>query len=126
METHPIGRLPHIVVVVDSDPAVRSSLKFSLEAEGWRVHTCTLAQDLLDRVNEEPLGCLIAEYRLEDMSGIDLVDRLRALNFQTPVIMLATHPTRGLRHHAERRNIPIVEKPLTGNTLTDMLRKLTP
>ena len=113
------------MAVVDGDPAVRNSLKFSLEAEGWRVHTCTLAQDLLDMVHDEPLICLIAEYRLEDMNGLDLVDHLRAQNFQAPVIMLSTHPTQVLRSQAQLRNVAIVEKPLTSNTLADRLRELT-
>lgn len=37
MKTPPAVPANHVVIVIDDDPAVRSSLKFSLEVEGFTV-----------------------------------------------------------------------------------------
>ena len=42
-----------IIAVVDDDAAVRNSLKFSLEIEGFMVRTYVSAEELLDRVWDE-------------------------------------------------------------------------
>ena len=112
------------VAAVDSDPAVRYSLEFSLQAEGFRVIASALGQDLLTALDGKSLDCLVVEYRLQDMTGLELVEHLRKRDVHTPVIMLATHPSAALRSRAQHENIVLVEKPLVGNVLTDALHRL--
>lgn len=117
-------RKSNVVAVVDGDPAVRNSLKFSLETEGWKVCVYARAQELLDTVDAHLLHCIVIEYRLQDMMGLDLVDQLRSRNFGIPAILLASHPNRQIRQQAAQRGVTIVEKPLVGNLLTERLREL--
>ena len=114
----------NIVAVVDDDPAVRSSLKFSLEIDGLAVRAFAAGEELIESIGSEPICCFVIEYRLQDMSGLDLADRLRQSGERAPIIMLASHPNRILRRQASQRNISIIEKPLIGNALTDALRQL--
>jgi FixJ family two-component response regulator len=114
----------NVVAVVDDDPAVRDSLKFSLEIEGLAVRAFAAGEELIESIGNEPICCFVIEYRLQDINGLDLADRLRQSGVRAPIIMLASHPNRMLRRQAAQRNIPIVEKPLIGNALTDTLRQL--
>jgi len=114
----------NVVAVVDDDPAVRNSLKFSLEIEGLTVRAFAAGGELIEILGDEPICCYVIEYRLQDMTGIELADRLRESGERAPIVMLASHPTRMMKRQAAQRNIPIVEKPLIGNTLSDVLRNL--
>jgi len=118
------NRSLNVVAVVDDDPAVRNSLKFSLETDGLTVRAFAAGEELIESIGNEPICCFVIEHRLQDINGLDLADRLRQNGVSAPIIMLASHPNRILRRQAAQRNIPIVEKPLIGNALTDTLRQL--
>jgi FixJ family two-component response regulator len=57
------------------------------------------------------------------MSGIDLIAELRALEVQTPAILLLGQPSLAVLSRAARVAVPIVEKPLLGNTLLERIRE---
>jgi FixJ family two-component response regulator len=113
-----------IVVVVEDDPAVCSSLKFALEIEGFRVLTFPDAASVLQQ--QDPLGdvCYVIDYYLPNMNGLDLISALRKRRAGLPVVLMTTHPTPRMREIARREGIPIVEKPLLGNTLVESIRQV--
>ena len=78
----------------------------------------------MEAVNDETINCFVIEFRLEDIDGVALTDRMRSKGLRTPIIMLTSHPNKMLTQYAAQRNIPIVEKPLVGNTLMDTIRRL--
>jgi CheY-like chemotaxis protein len=79
-----------IVAVVDDDPAVRNSLKFSLEAEGLAVRAFAAGQDLMESVGDETINCFVIEFRLEDIDGVALTDCMRSKGLRTPIIVRGT------------------------------------
>ncbi len=111
-----------LVVVVDDDPAVRNSLKFSLEIEGFIVRTYANSAELLDARDLQICSCLVIDQRMPGMSGLDLIDRLRERHISVPAILITSHPTAFLSQRAARADIPIVEKPLLGNALVHEIR----
>lgn len=125
--TKPSSRLalrPATVVVVDDDPAVCSSLKFALELEGFMVRAYGSAAALLDGGETGSCDCLVVDQRMPGMSGIDLIAKLRGQKVLTPAILLVSNPANSvLSARAAKAGVPIVEKPLLGNTLVDMIRE---
>jgi two-component system, LuxR family, response regulator FixJ len=117
-----IGRRP-IIVVVDDDPAVCGSLKFALELEGFVVRTYGNAAELLEADGFAACDCLVVDQKMPGMSGIDLIAELRALEVQTPAILLLGQPSLAVLSRAARVAVPIVEKPLLGNTLLERIRE---
>jgi FixJ family two-component response regulator len=111
------------IAVVDPDPAVRHSLEFALQMEGYRVATFARGQDLLTAMREPP-ACLISEYRLADMTGFDLVEKIREIRRDVHFVLLVTYPDRSILRRAQAENARVVEKPLLGNTLLDEIRRL--
>jgi FixJ family two-component response regulator len=111
-----------IIVVVDDDAAVRGSLKFALEIEGFVVRTYPKGGDLLDDVRRTDCACFIIDQRLPGMNGLDVVAELRKERIAAPVILITSQPTSMVQQRAAQAGVPIVEKPLLGNALIDRVR----
>jgi len=112
------------VTVVDDDPAVCSSLKFSLELDGFVVRTYSGGGDLLAAADLHDCDCFVIDQRMQGMSGIELIGRLRERKATAPVILVvSSHPNSALSARAAAAQIPIVEKPFLGNALLDKIRE---
>lgn len=111
-----------VVVVVDDDPAVCSSLKFSLELEGFKVRTYTDGNELL-RANIGACNCFVIDQKMPSMSGLELISKLRDRHILTPAILIISQPSVGLGARAAKAKVPIVEKPFLGDTLLDRIRE---
>jgi two-component system response regulator FixJ len=83
--------MPARVVVVDDDEAVLDSLRVLLESEGFEVETFQRASIFLQRFKGELPGCLIADVRMPDMDGLDLLQALAARGPLPPVIVITGH-----------------------------------
>jgi FixJ family two-component response regulator len=108
-----------VIVVVDDDAAVRGSLKFALEVEGFAVRTYPGGVDLLGDVSRADCACFIIDQMLPGMNGLDVVAELRKERIAAPVILITSQPTRMVQQRAAQAGVPIVEKPLLGNALID-------
>jgi two-component system, LuxR family, response regulator FixJ len=80
-----------VVHVVDDDEAVRQSLQFLLESAGMAVQTQESAAAFLKVVREVEAGCVITDVRMPEVSGVDLLRRLRELELDLPVIVITGH-----------------------------------
>lgn len=109
-----------VVVIVDGDPAVRNSLAFSLETEDISARVYATAAELLDAVPQA--ACFIVDYKLPDMSGLDLLAELRRRHIRPRAILIATHPSVALRERAAASGAILVEKPLLGDALFQEIR----
>jgi FixJ family two-component response regulator len=125
MELHRnLARHIAVVGVVDDDPAVRNSLKFSLGIEGFAVAVYRGAAELLNDSDLSRFSCLVIDQYMPGMNGLDLVSKLRQHQVKAPVILITTHPPRALIDRAREAAVEIVEKPLLGNSLVDRIHDL--
>src|SRR5258708_33679034 len=113
-----------VVGIVDDDPAVRNSLKFSLEIDGFVVRTYGNAEALLSESELSQFSCLVVDQNMPGTSGLDLVAKLRHRQIFVPVILITSHPPRVLIARANEAGVPIVEKPLLGNALLEEIREM--
>jgi two-component system, LuxR family, response regulator FixJ len=113
-----------VVVVVDDDPAVCSSLKFSLELEGFFVRAYRSGGELLQAGNLEACNCFVIDQKMPDLTGLQLIEGLRARQISAPAILVVGRPTTALAAQAAKGGIPIVEKPLLGNALLIKIREV--
>lgn len=114
---------PLTVAIVDDDPAVCGSLKFSLELEGFAVRTYANAAELLSTGDFAACQCLVIDQRMPGMTGMELIAKLREQKVQTPAILLISHPNPAVSARAAKAGVPVVEKPLLGNLLVDRIRE---
>lgn len=112
-----------VVLVIDDDQAVRGSLKFSLEIEGFDVRIYGSADEILKAEDIPTRGCLIIDYYLPGVNGLDLLHQLNARHVHLPAILITTQPTANVRRRASSAGVAIIEKPFLNNALSDAVRE---
>ena len=80
-----------LVHVIDDDDAVRSSLEFLLRTANIDVLTYESAVDFLARFKPNDRGCIITDVRMPEISGIELLRRLKERSIDLPVIVITGH-----------------------------------
>ena len=104
-QASPMGHAP-VVAVVDDDPAVCNSLKFSLELEGFRVRTYGGGAELLRAVDLAACNCFVVDQKMPNMSGLEVIAKLRDRRIAAPAILIISEPSVALerpRRQGERR-----------------------
>ena len=80
-----------IVLVVDDDPLVRSSLDSLFRSVDFAVRNFGSAQELLEAPLPETPCCLVVDVRMPHMGGFECRDRLAERGVDLPVIFLTGH-----------------------------------
>ncbi|WP_334162932.1 response regulator transcription factor [Phenylobacterium sp.] len=111
-----------LVIIVDDDPAVRSSLAFSLELEGFQVDSCESGEALLLRELPDRHTCLVVDERLPGISGLQALAQLRGRQVGLPALLITSNPKPATREAAAAAGVPIVEKPLLCDALSGSIR----
>jgi FixJ family two-component response regulator len=107
------------VLLVDDDVALRMSLEFSLDLEGFEVLALESGEALL-LVQSLPVegACLVLDQNLPGVTGVETLRQLRARGVTLPALLITSHPPPGVREAAKAHGARIVEKPLLGDALT--------
>lgn len=111
-----------VVVIVEDDPAVRGSLAFSLQTEGFSVRSYASPAELLREIPAGKSVCLVIDYKLPEMNGLDLLAELRRRHVDAPAILMTTHPNATVRARAAATATVLIEKPLLGEALFHEIR----
>lgn len=109
-----------VVHVVDDDEAVRESLAFLLKAAGLAVQTYDSATAFLNGLAKAKPGCVITDVRMPDISGIDLLHRIKELQVNLPVIVITGHGDVPLAVRAMKAGaLDFIEKPFSSQAILD-------
>jgi FixJ family two-component response regulator len=112
------------VFIIDDDAAVRKSLAYLIESEGWSVRTFELASGFLEAVPTDVPGCIITDVRMPGISGLELQRRLVASGRQMPIIIITAYGDIPSAVEAVKRGaVTFLEKPVSGDLLVDYVRK---
>lgn len=112
------------VIIVDDDPAVRASLKFSFELEGFAVEIFADADGFAAGGTVDEDQCLVIDYRLPGINGLEMLAGLRSRGCRAPAIIITSHPGRKLRDQIAAAGATLIEKPLLCDALTATVRSL--
>lgn len=112
------------ILVVEDDRAVRRSLEFSLDLEGFRVESFVDGDELLRRWQAGPCACLIVDLKLPRRDGLALIDELRRRRVTSPAILITSHPAPDTFRRAKAMSVSLVEKPLVDDRLMQEVRRL--
>ena len=87
--------LPQLVHIVDDDAAVRDALGRLLTAEGFDVRVHASAEALLAELPDEAGGCVVTDLHMPGMTGLQLIEALRARGHAVPCVLVTGRPPRG-------------------------------
>ena len=109
-----------VIHVIDDDDAARDSLAFLLDCAGLQVRTYPSAVAFLAGIAELPPGVIITDVRMPEMSGVELVNRLKAFGVRQPVIVITGHADVPLAIQAMKAGVSdFIEKPFSETTILD-------
>ena len=108
------------VAVVDDDHAVRDSLRFLLEVLGYPVEIFASAAEFL-RANVRHFACLILDHHMPNMTGLQLVEKLRADGAATPILLITGSPSPTITARAATLGVKVLDKPPSDEALIDFI-----
>ena len=109
------------VAIVDDDYAVRDSLRFLLEVIGYVVETFTSAAEFL-KANVQDFACLILDHHMPNMTGLELVEKLRADGAVIPILLITGSPSPAIVARATELDIyRVLDKPPSDDDLIDFI-----
>jgi len=112
-----------IIYVIDDDDAVRQSLEFLLRTAGHTVRSFESAKAFLEILPELRSGCIITDVRMPEISGIDLLRRVKEFGADMPVIMITGHGDISLAVEAMKLGaVDFIEKPFDDDQLLAALK----
>lgn len=112
-----------LVHVIDDDGAVRDSLAFLLASARLDVRTYESATEFLAQAGNLTGGCIVTDVRMPDISGIDMLRRLRQQGNTIPVIVMTGHGDIALAVEAMKLGASdFFEKPFDDDGLLDAVR----
>ena len=112
-----------LVHVIDDDEAVRDSLAFLLNTARLEVRTYESAMAFLSALPKLNSGCIITDVRMPEISGVDLLRRLKELKIAMPVIVITGHGDVQLAVEAMKIGaVDFIEKPFDDDMLLASVR----
>jgi two-component system response regulator FixJ len=106
------------VYVIDDDDAARESLEFLLRSANFAVAGYDSGAAFLQSLPHIAFGCIITDVRMPDLSGIDLLRRLKDLNVKMPVIIITGQGDVPIAVEAMKLGaVDFFEKPFDGDKM---------
>jgi two-component system response regulator FixJ len=101
-----------VVHVIDDDAAVRDAVGLLLSTEGFKVHTYPSALAFLKTSAAHREGCVVTDMRMPEMSGIELIAKMKEARITNPVVVLTAHADVPLAVEAMKLGaVDLLEKP---------------
>jgi len=111
------------VLVIDDEAAIRDSLRMTLEYDGYEYHAAATGQEGLALAERESPDLVILDIKMPGMDGLEVLDRLRAMNEALPVIVISGHGTGATGFEAASKGaFDYIEKPFSTDRVRVTLR----
>ena len=106
-----------IVHVIDDDAAMRASLAFLLDVNAFDARLHESAAAFLKAAAADA-DCVLTDIRMPEMTGLDLVRKLREDGRRSPVVVMTGHGDVGLAVEAMKAGVvDFIEKPFSDEVL---------
>ncbi|MCY1235001.1 Transcriptional regulatory protein FixJ [compost metagenome] len=111
--------------IVDDDEAMRDSLTWLLEGNGYQVRSFTSAEQFLAAYDASQVSCLILDVRMPGMSGPELQERMIAENINIPIVFITGHGDVPMAVTTMKRGaIDFIEKPFDESELRALVERM--
>ena len=112
-----------VIHVIDDDAAMRDSLAFLLDVNGFEPKVYDTAAAFLSQAPIAQLTCVVSDIRMPGMNGIELVRKLRGEGANCPVILVTGHGDVALAVEAMKAGAAdFIEKPFDDAVLLGAIR----
>jgi len=114
----------YTVHIVDDEEPVRKSLAFLLTVAGFTVRVHESATAFLAVAPGIRNGCLVTDLRMPDLTGVELLQRLRGLPAKIPSIVITGHADVPMAVEAMKAGaLDFIEKPFEDEVLIEAIKR---
>src|SRR5712671_655384 len=111
------------VLVIDDEAAIRDSLRMTLEYEGYEFLSAATGQEGLAVAERDAPDLVLLDVKMPGMDGIEVLERLRAINDALPVVVVSGHGTISTAVEATKKGaFDFIEKPFASERVLVSLR----
>jgi FixJ family two-component response regulator len=89
-----------IVAIVDDDVAVGNSIEVLMRSIGLAAQAFASGEEFLRSPELSRIGCLVVDFDMPKMSGLDLHNNLSRLGKEIPTVMITAYPSDDIRARA--------------------------
>ncbi|MBU0716445.1 MAG: response regulator [Verrucomicrobia bacterium] len=115
------------VLAIDDELAILKYLKMILAELGYDARIACNGLDGCNEAKNPDVKLIISDLNMAgEISGINLVKKLRALRPDCPIIILTGYPTGERLKEAEELNVEFLTKPFEMPFLATLLKRLLP
>jgi two-component system response regulator FixJ len=112
-----------VVHVIDDDDSAREALAFLVDCAGMQVRSYSSGRRFLESVATMEHGCIVTDVRMPEMSGVELIGRLKELGVKDPVIVITGHADVPMAIQAMKAGVAdFLEKPFSDHAILDAIR----
>jgi DNA-binding NtrC family response regulator len=112
------------VLVLDDEPIVGKRLQPALAKVGCDVEVFDAPEPALKRIQEKEFHIVVTDIRMEDIDGIEVLERVMALHPRTKVIMITGYATVEVAREAMAKGaFDFIAKPFKPQELRDVIAK---
>ena len=79
------------LLIVDDEQGIRQSLSAVLQDEGYRILTVATGREAMEALAAEPFQGVLLDVWLDDMDGLEVLQRIRDEHSTAVVIMISGH-----------------------------------
>jgi FixJ family two-component response regulator len=110
------------VAIVDDDAGLRAAIENLLNSSGFRTRSFPSAEAFLQCADGAEVGCLILDYRLPGMSGLELQRELQAQGRAIPIIFATAEDEAFRLLQSEAGALAVLRKPFDPEELPRLVK----
>ena len=111
------------ILIIDDEKEICESMKMILEYEGYSVNYSTSALKGLNLVEEKQISCLLLDIQMPEMSGFEVLKKVKEANPSLSVIIISAHGSVENAIKATRLGaFDFIEKPIDRDKLLISVR----
>ena len=118
-----VNREP-LITIVDDDRGSRESLAAVAEAAGYRTECFSTGESFLEDGDLTQTGCLVVDYQLPGLSGVDILERLNLQRTKPPFVLVSAFADVTVAVKVmELGALTLLEKPYSQDAMLDVITR---
>lgn len=115
----------HSILIVDDEPEMRAALSHALNRSGYSVESASNGHEALEKIKKDVFGMVITDMKMPEMSGMQVLEEVKKMSPQIPVIMMTAYGT--IDNAVEAMKVgasDYIIKPFSAEILEETIRKV--
>ena len=118
-----VNREP-LITIVEDDRASRESLAAVAEASGYRTECFSTGESFLQKGDLTQTSCLVVDYQLPGLSGIDILEKLNLQRAKPPFVLVSAFADVTVAVKVmELGALTLLQKPYSQDALLDVISR---